>query len=282
MHPRRRLLQAFVDHELPAEQAERLRGHTATCARCAARIDRIRSLTGQLHAAVLDFDALAPAAWQSDVAQQREVRRIAASSHTPSSHVERTRVDAAVAALEPAAHAGEPSQRTTPAGRRHGVSVRAPLRWAAIFVFGSAAVAAAALFVRRVVLPETVETTTVDAVTRAPPAQPQLNVAGAVRVQPVGGAVTITITDAGEGSQLFVEFGDATGVGVQIEGAVAPHFVPRDGAVDVALAGAQANVRVSVPASLRTAVVQSGDRVLVRITDGRIEPPGAAAGVRIR
>jgi len=275
MHPRRRLLQALVDHELSADQASRVLTHTSTCARCAARLDRVRSLASAFRMAVLDIDALAPAAREADGVQNREARQTVARSQAGRLHA-----NTAVTPLRPIAGSPATAGSAGRDARGRPAPFRAPLRWAAIFVVGSAAVAAAALIVQRATSPDAPLTPTVDAVSAPPPAAAP-DIAGAVRVQPVDGEVVITITGAGEGSQLFVEFGAEAGVLVQIEGDLTPRFIPRDGAVDVPLAGAQANVRVLLPASLRTAVVRTGDRVLARVREGRIEPAAAAAGLPI-
>jgi anti-sigma factor RsiW len=95
----------------------------------------------------------------------------------------------------------------------------------------------------------------------------------------LGDSADVVIENAGTGARLRVRVGDRADLSVNVEGgAGAPTFSvdERAGRIDVRLDGA-ATVTVDVPATLRAGVVRAGGRVVARITNGRIEPPAAAA-----
>ncbi|MCI0437458.1 MAG: zf-HC2 domain-containing protein [Gemmatimonadetes bacterium] len=267
MHPRDRLLQALVDRELNAEREAEVLRHTASCARCSARLERVRSLTGSFSGAILDIDAAEPVHWHNAGLETPALDRLTAEAG-PRLRVER-------------GGASAPAAPPAPRERRRAGRTGAypPLRWAALFVLGTAAIGAAALLVDRLVNDEpapavTVTGQTPDGVTR--------DIAGAVVVLPVAGAITVRVMDAGEDTRLIVELVDASNVAVQVEGQATPRFEARDGHVEVSLAGASANVRVRVPRSIGSAEVSAQDRVLARVRDGQIAPPEAASGLRLR
>jgi hypothetical protein len=268
MHPRSRLLQAFVDRELTSTEEIRVREHVAGCDRCSSRVARMRTSLAVLHGAMLDVDRMEPGAWTSDVWQAPDVA-IAPAGRSTGTRV----LDITPRVVTPPAERGKPH-------RREGY--RFPLRWAALFVFGTAAIGAAALIVR---LNEAarVEPTSAPA-QPAPAASAPLAVQGGgdIVVQPAGGAVTVRVMEPGAGSFLYVELGDRTRVTVQVTGDLTPRFRARDGAVDVTLDDVRADVRVQLPATIRDAVIQVGDRVLVRVQNGQVEPADAVNGIRLR
>jgi anti-sigma factor RsiW len=286
MHPRNRQLQAFIDHELPAAEASDVLAHVATCDRCAARVTHLRSLAVSFHGAILDIDAAEPLAWAGGEA--REWTASAALDSVPEPAIA---LPAVTRPLNPGrAAVREHPQQTHPADqvreRWRPAPYRAPLRWAAIFVFGSTAMGAAALLVQRAFRPQPPIVPTADRTSMTPAtdatASGAQEIAGAIVVQPANGEVVVTIGGAGTGSRLFVEFIEESGIRVQVEGDVTPRFRARDGNVEVSLDGVRAQVRVLLPPALRSAVIASGERVLVRVREGRLEPPQAAAGLLIR
>jgi hypothetical protein len=268
MHPRSRLLQAFVDRELTSAEEIRVRDHIAGCDRCSARVAHMRTSLAVLHGAMLDVDRMEPAAWTSDVWQVPDV-----STTSPERDIETRVLDITPRLATPPAERGKPH-------RREGY--RFPLRWAALFVFGTAAIGAAALIVRP---NEAARVEPASAPVQAAPAAstpPAVQGGGDIVVQPAGGAVTVRVMEPGTGSFLYVELGDRTGVTVQVTGDLTPRFRARDGAVDVTLDDVRADVRVQLPATIRDAVIRVGDRVLVRVQNGQVEPADAVNGIRLR
>ncbi len=249
MHPRDRVWQALVDGELTPDREAAAVQHAATCARCTTRLAQVRELAGAFESAVAAIDATEPAGWAAPGAP-------------------------ATVTMIPQAASGRPRS-----GARWRFTAGAVLRRAALFVFATATVGAAALIVQRFVLDDPGDHAAVDApAPRAATPAP----ASAVTVQPEDGAVAIAIEGAGRGSLLFVETVTAGAVTVQVEGEGVPRFRARAGSVDVILDGGMARVRVRVPATIRSAVVRVGGDVIARAADGRIDPPSAGAGVPIR
>jgi hypothetical protein len=266
MHPRSRLLQAFVDRELPADRDVRVRNHVAQCERCSARVKRMRRVTAALHAAVLDIDALEPASWTA------EAWRPPVLDDVREDRLDSPRV------LDITTRLPRRQEHPEPA-RREGY--RFPLRWAALFIFATTAAGATALLVRQNAEPAE----SVAAPQQSEPAVPDTpgNAGGGgVVVQPDQGAVVVQVTGGSPGSLLFVELTEQRGVNVQVTGDGTPRFSARDGHVDVTLGDVRADVRVQVPSSVRDAVIRVGDRVLATVRNGTISPADAAAGIPLR
>ena len=267
MHPRSRLLQAFVDRELTAAEEIGVREHVAGCDRCSVRIARMRATLAVFQGAILDVDRMEPAAWTSDVWQVPDV------ATTSAGDIETRVLDITPRLATPPAERGKPH-------RREGY--RFPVRWAALFVFGTAAIGAAALIVRQNEAARIGSTSTPVQPAPAATAPAAVQGGGDIMVQPLGGAVTIRVMEPGAGSFLYVELGDRTGVTVQVTGDLTPRFRARDGAVDLTLDDVRADVRVQLPATIREAVIRVGDRVLVRVQNGQVEPADAVTGIPLR
>lgn len=266
MHPRNRLLQAFVDRELPAADEAHVREHVGSCDRCAGRVAQLRSTVAALHGAILDIDFAEPEAWARE-----------ADSWQPSELDTSVRTGPRVLEFRPRQDRHE--QRPEPP-RTQGY--RNPLRWAALFVFATTAIGAAALIMRNHE-PAPAETT-------AAPVQasPESNTGegqesgGSISVRAVEGAVTIEVTGAGAGSFLYVEVASQANVNVQVTGDLTPRFRARDGEVNVQLDDVRADVRVLVPASLRSVVIRAGERVVARVVNGAVQPADAVNGIPLR
>jgi len=184
--------------------------------------------------------------------------------------------DAAFAHAIGAVDADEPS-----AWRARGEpqAVRRPLprglRRAAVVLLAVSGAAAAAVGSRELLARRA---TTADPGAPTTPGTTAAPMAG-ILMPLLGDSADVVIENAGPGARVRVRTGDRADVSVNVEGgASAPTFSvdERAGRIDVRLDGA-ATVTVDVPATLRAGVVRAGDRVVARITNGRIEPPDAAA-----
>lgn len=266
MHPRNRLLQAFVDRELPAADEGRVREHVRGCDRCASRIAQMRSMVAALRGAMLDVDLGEPAAWARD-----------AASWQPPELDARPRTETRVLEFRPR---NNRQQRVPEPARRQGY--RNPLRWAALFVFATTAIGAAALIVRnREAAPGETTATSVQASPESSTSEGAQN-GGSISVQAEDGAVTIEVMGAAAGSFLYVEVAEQANVNVQVTGDLTPRFRARDGEVNVQLDDVRADVRVLVPASLRSVVILAGERVVARIENGAVRPADAINGISLR
>jgi hypothetical protein len=143
-------------------------------------------------------------------------------------------------------------------------------RWAAGIVLVSVAGATAAIIGQRMqALPEE------PVVPTATSTQVDPTVA-ALTVIPREGVLHVTLSGAGAGSRLYVTV-EAGAIGrVAIEGAESPRFTAVDGRVDIDLRAEPATVRVTLPVTLREAIVTAAGTTLVTVTRDSVSPAAAA------
>jgi hypothetical protein len=143
-------------------------------------------------------------------------------------------------------------------------------RWAAGIVLVSVAGAAAAIIGQRMqAQPE------LPIVPTATSTQVDPTVA-ALAVTPRDGMLHVALTGAGAGSRLYVTV-EAGAIGrVAIEGAESPRFTAKDGRVDIDLRAEPATVRVTLPLTLREAIVTAAGATLVTVRRDSVSPAAAS------
>lgn len=252
MHPARDVLLAHADGELSDLEERDIARHVETCMDCDRVVAGLQAGSTVFSDALQVVDSVEPAHW--------------AGPSTDSA----VRDDADALSLRPSARFPSSGElRRSPAR----ITSSGPLRWAAgILLLAGATVSAA--IVGSYMLSETRDATA----TVAEPARDAAAVA-AVMVTPLGGEIRVAVSGAGADSRLFVTFADRADASVAVEGAVSPRFRVEDGRVDLELEGAAAVVRLTLPASLRTATVTTNETVIATVRDGQVQPAAAMAGV---
>lgn len=261
-HPRRDVLLAHVDGELPERDEHEVGGHVAACALCRATASELRSnavlFVGALHV----LDASEPTRWSSAGRGGRDV--IADDVAVLPMRAARMR---AVSPLSPAMRVTRESLSSVPGRASRG---RDALRWAAgILLVASAATSAALIGTR--IIPGTSDR----GPAAAPPVAAERSVV-AVIVTPFDGSLLVALTGAGAGSRVRVILADRVSANVVVEGVDSPRFTAVTGRVDVDLRGDIAEVSLELPRDVREAVVTLGGATLVAVRDGVVTPPAAA------
>jgi hypothetical protein len=251
VHPGREVLLAHVDGELPDSEEGDVTAHTFACTVCRGAVSDLTGGVALLANALRVLDEDEPEAW---------------SRPALADGVGKDPGDSSVASLPVRHEAG----RVRPDGSRGGRA----FRWAAGIVLVSVAGAAAAIIGQRM---------------QAQPEEPVVPTATSPQVAPTIAALTVTpregmlhvaVTGAGAGSRLYVTV-EAGAIGrVAIEGADSPRFTAVDGRVDIDLRAEPATVRVTLPVTLREAIVTAAGATLVTVRRDSVSPAAAStAGI---
>lgn len=247
VHPGREVLLAHVDGELPDIEERDVTAHASACTVCRAAMSDLTVDDALFAGALRVLDEDEPEAW---------------SRPALADGVDRDTGEENYAASLPLRH--EDTRVRPDRSRSQGV-----LRWAAGIVLVSVAGAAAAIIGQRMQQPEepvvpTATTTQVD---------PTI---AALDVTPRDGMLHLALTGAGAGSRLYVTV-EAGAIGrVAIEDAESPRFTAVDGRVDIDLRTERATVRVTLPVTLREAIVTAAGVTLVTVTRDSVSPAAAA------
>jgi anti-sigma factor RsiW len=274
VHPARAVLLAHADGELTNLEDRKVARHVETCAECDSTVAELR-VGSTIFSSVLNvLDGAEPAHWSRD---GEETSRYAARNDADVLPLRAPgRFDEMNSA--PARFPERSDPQTTSSGR-HTIA-RFPsgaLRWAAGILLLAGATVSAAIVGSNMLSNTPAATETV-----AEPASVAATVA-AVMVTPVGGEIRLVISGAGSDSRLLVTFADRADASVAVESAAAPRFRAEEGRVDLALDGAAAVVRLTLPTSLRTATVTADGAVIATVRDAQVQPAAAArAGIPLR
>jgi hypothetical protein len=247
VHPGREVLLAQVDGELPEMDERAVTAHASACAGCRATVSDVTAAVALFAGALRVLDEDEPEAW---------------SRPALDNGVGEDTGDNTVASL-PLHHE---DTRVRP-DRARGRSV---FRWAAGIVLVSVAGAAAAIIGQRM---------------QAQPEEPVVPTAtstqgdptvAALAVTPREGMLHVALTGAGAGSRLYVTV-EAGAIGrVAIEGAESPRFTAVHGRVDIDLRAEPAIVRVTLPVSMREAIVTAAGATLVTVRRDSVSPAAAS------
>ena len=248
VHPGPEMLLAHVDGELPDMEERDVTAHASACAVCRAAVSDLNGGVALFAGALRVLDEDEPEAWS------RPALADGAGRYTGGN-------DASL--LPPLRHEDARVQSYRSPGR--GV-----FRWAAGIVLVSVAGAAAAIIGQR--MRAQVEEPVVPTATST---QVDPTIA-ALAVTPREGTLHVTLTGAGAGSRLYVTVEAGTIGRVAIEGAESPRFTAVAGRVDIDLRAEPATVRVTLPVTLREAIVTAAGVTLVTVTRDSVSPAAAS------
>lgn len=279
-HPSEAQLLAFADRELEGSHYREVEAHVRGCDLCRHALRDVEQAMAGLAVELALIDTEAPAGWPAVAAADRTDRRGAAyelpsesspsfgSATVPSGGRGQGARDRGARALRPV--------RATPSSR-----AAFSLRWAAVLLAivggGAAAMVAPQWFGRAA--------TRVESAPAAAPVHTSIaetaTSSAAVSILPVAGEATVVLT-AGAGSgdgRVVVELSDRSDVQVTVSTAASEHATPRftsaEGRLAVQLTGRGALVRVSIPATLRTARITYDDKTIATVSDGVVAPAEA-------
>jgi anti-sigma factor RsiW len=238
-HPGMESLLAHIDGELSRAEGNAVSDHLTRCTACTTAVVELRATSGAFAGALAALDASEPASWSA----------LHDTPHGAPDVAEEVVVD--VHPLRP--------RRAAPRASR------VALRRAAAILLLTAAAGSAAVMGGRIILSQRA------AVPEPRGSTPEPATVAAVSVRPVGGRVSITLDGAHTGSRVFVSFTATADVTVAVQG-TAPHVTASDGRVAVQLAGATAEVRVTLPQRLRHADITADGALLITVRDGRASP----------
>lgn len=247
VHPGREVLLAQVDGELPEMDERAVTAHASACAGCRAAVSDVTAGVALFAGALRVLDEDEPEAW---------------SRPALDNGVGEETGDNTVASL--------PLQHQDARVRPDRARGRSGFRWAAGIVLVSVAGAAAAIIGQRMqAQPEEPVVPTATSTQEDP-------TVAALAVTPREGMLHVAITGAGAGSRLYVTV-EAGAIGrVAIEGAESPRFTAADGRVDIDLRAEPAIVRVTLPVSMREAIVTAAGATLVTVRRDSVSPAAAS------
>lgn len=250
-HPGREVLLAHVDGELPDGEERDVSAHASGCAVCRAAVSELSTGVALFASALRVVDGGEPAAWSFPA------HDVGSGGHSAGSAV----------VARPLRHAGARVSQ-------EGLRGQGALRWAAGIVLVSVAGASAAIIGLRMQAQPDERTEPASTSAQAEPG------VAALVVTPRAGTLHVAFTGAAAGSRVYVTVEDGASGRVAVAGAESPRFTTVAGRVDVDLRGEPATVRVTLPATLREAIVTAAGVTLVTVRQDSVSPATAStAGI---